>query len=131
MDATLKNDLLKFWSQTYTDAKNPAAIWTRPLSDFYTGQHIPLEATYRTLLELERPLLLEVYRRIPLIPPRGHRAAGRAFVELALQLAHTALLPDQVASRILGSCYELQGLRAPITDATSFRVSKHRMQPAV
>ena len=130
MSINVTDGLRKYFERTQSQPEVAIQIWRRSLAEWNNGNHVPMDATVREVLELQRPIFLEVMRRTSLIPPRGSRSAGRAYVQLALHLADVLTIPDQLAHRVLQFCYEHNGQKPPINDATSFRVVKQRITPA-
>lgn len=130
MNLHITDDLHRYFTRTHSKPEVARQIWTRPLIEYSSGAHVPMDGTVGDFKHLEYRLFLELCRRIALIPPRGTRGAGKAFVHLACNLAATVHIPDQYAMRVLAFAYYSLDKNPPIMDPTSFRVVKNRITPA-
>ena len=135
MKLSLLQDHENFIKTQFAQPEIARQIWRKPLKYFLNENHVPFDCSPGEFIELQRKCYLELLRRLTIIPPRNHRAAGKAQVMLTCHLAEACHIPEAVAHRIIRNCYEWQGVdtltkNPPIVDSTSFRVTKMRRMPS-
>ena len=122
----------RYIDRQYHTPQNGIRIWLNPLDQFVEG-HVSYDCTFGEFEKEQRTLLMELIRRVTMIPPRGNRAAGLAMVNLCCHLARACRISDAAAFRIVTSCYEWQSqdgpaIKPPISNLNAFRVTKSRLQ---
>lgn len=135
MKLTLSDAHDNYLKRHYAQPEVARHIWRQSLTYSLTENHVPFDCTPQQFIQLQRKAYCELLRRIAMIPSKGSRGAGKAQVMLTCHLAKVCCIPEQVAHRIVCSCYEHQfqdvpTKNPPIQDPTSFRVVKMRMTPA-
>lgn len=125
------NTHARYIERTFYFPRNGYRVWTESLDQYVNG-HLNFDCTFGEFERQERELLIQVMRRISMIPPRGNRSAGFAMVMLCCHLAHVCRISDAAAFRIVSACYEYQSqggptLKPPVSNLNSFRVTKQRL----
>lgn len=131
MNMTLLDGHRKYIQRTYHWPHNTERVWLEPLEGYVDG-HVDWDCNFGQFEQQQRKLLLEVIRRVAMIPPRGNRTAGLAMVMLCCHLAKACRISDAAAFRIVTSIYEWQSqggaaTKPPIGNLNAFRVTKTRL----
>jgi|GEM_PF-2486799 hypothetical protein len=121
----------RYIDRTYHFPRNGIRIWMDPLDQFVDG-HVDYDVAFGEFEAKQRKLLIELIRRVSMIPPRGNRSAGLAMVNLCCHLAWACRISDAAAFRIVCDVYEWQSQggikrKPPVSSLNSFRVLKNRL----